>query len=75
MSNGTLFNCVLDMALAAYLNDRPTKQIKRIARKRLKLARGGSATVCDALEKIIFSSNPVGVVRLAYNELEKIDKF
>ena len=71
MSNGTLFNCVLDMALAAYLNDRPTKQVKRIAKKRLKSACGKSATVRDALEKIIFSSNPVAVVRLAYNELEK----
>lgn len=71
MVDGTLFNCMLDMALAAYLNDRPTKQVKRIAKKRLKSACGKSATVCDALEKIIFSSNPVAVVRLAYNELEK----
>jgi hypothetical protein len=71
VSNGTLFDCVLDMALATYLNDQPTKQVKRIAKKHLKSARGKSATASYALEKIIFSSNPVGVVRLAHNELEK----
>lgn len=66
-----LFDCVLNMTLAAYLHEKPNKQIKRMAKKYLKTVGKTSPIAHSVFTTVLLSTQPARVVRLAYHELMK----
>jgi hypothetical protein len=65
--NKELWSWILNMTIAAYLNDEPDIQVRRMAKKYRKLTTDKSNR--RTLGKIIKSSRPSLVIKVAYEEL------
>lgn len=66
-----LFDCVLNMTLAAYLHQKPDKQIRRMAKKYLKTVGKRNPIAHSVFTTVLMSTQPARVVRVAYDELMK----
>lgn len=66
-----LFSCVLNMTLAAYLCDKPNKQVKKMAKKYLKTVGKRNPIAHSVFTTVLMSTQPAMVVRVAYDELMK----
>lgn len=66
-----LYECVLNMTLAAYLNPRPDKQIRRMAKKYRKKFPTSNVAAHNTFDILIKASNPAKIVRVAYDEMVK----
>lgn len=66
-----LFDCVLNMTLAAYLCDKPDKQIRRMAKKYQKKIGKTNPIAHSVFTTVLLSNQPARVVRVAYDELTR----
>ena len=67
LDNNEMWNFTLNMAIAAYLNRRPDRQVKDMARRYRKITT--NPTDRKTLKTIATSAKPAKVVRLAYEDL------
>jgi hypothetical protein len=66
-----LWQCVLNMTLAAYLCDKPDKQIKRMARKYRKKFPADNTAAQGVFDTLISAPQPAKVCKIAYDEFSK----
>lgn len=62
-----MWSWTLNMAIAAYLNEYPDTQVRRMAKRYKRLT--NDKTTQRTLRTIIKSSQPAKVVKVAYDEL------
>jgi hypothetical protein len=67
LDKNEMWNYTLNMALASYLNKRPDRQVKNMARRYRKITL--NPVNRKTLKTISGSSQPAMVVRLAYEDL------
>ena len=67
LDNNEMWNFTLNMAIAAYLNRRPDRQVKDMARRYRKAT--SNSTNRKTLKTIAASTKPATVVVLAYEDL------
>jgi len=67
LDKNEMWNYTLNMALASYLNKRPDRQVKDMARRYRKITL--NPVNRKTLKTISSSSQPAMVVRLAYEDL------
>jgi len=67
LDKNEMWNYTLNMALASYLNRRPDRQVKDMARRYRKITL--NPVNRKTLKTISSSSQPAMVVRLAYEDL------
>ena len=67
LDNNEMWDFTLNMAIAAYLNRRPDRQVKDMARRYRKAT--SNSTNRKTLKTIATSAKPATVVVLAYEDL------
>jgi hypothetical protein len=67
LDKNEMWNYTLNMALASYLNKRPDRQVKDMARRYRKITL--NPVNRKTLKTILKSSQPAMVVRLVYEDL------
>ena len=67
LNQSEMWEFTLNMALATYLNKRPDRQVKGMARRYRKITT--NPTNRKTLKTIATSAKPAKVVRLAYEDL------
>ena len=67
LDNNEMWDFTLNMAIAAYLNRRPDRQVKDMARRYRKAT--SNSTNRKTLKTITSSPKPAAVVVLAYEDL------
>ena len=66
-----LYDCVLNMTLAAYLCEKPDKQIRRMVRKYSKKFPADNVAAHNTFNILINATQPAKIVRVAYDEMIK----